>query len=71
MNRFAFVVPSLFILVATSAFAQNPSTNIDVKADVKGACQIVSAAEINFNNLNPTDTTDKSASGTSPSSERR
>ena len=47
MNRFAFVVPSLFILVATSAFAQNPSTNIDVKADVKGACQIVSAAESN------------------------
>lgn len=64
MSRFAFVAPSLFILVATSAFAQNPSTNIDVKADVKGACQIVSAAEINFNNLNPTDTTDKSASGT-------
>ncbi|MBP6279566.1 MAG: spore coat protein U domain-containing protein [Rhodocyclaceae bacterium] len=64
MTRFPFAFSALVILVASSANAQNPSTNIDVKADVKGACQIVSAAEINFNNLDPTDTTDKSASGT-------
>lgn len=63
MNRIRFVIPSIFLLAASSVLAQNPTTTIDVKVDVKGACQIVSAAEINFNNLDPADTTDKPASG--------
>jgi spore coat protein U-like protein len=44
--------------------AQTRSTTIDVKAQVKGSCQIVEAAEINFNLLDPAETTDKQANGT-------
>ncbi|MBK9522847.1 MAG: spore coat protein U domain-containing protein [Rhodocyclaceae bacterium] len=63
MNYLRLLLPSLLLVVASTSIADDRSTTIDIKATVKGACQISSAAEINFNNLTPTDTSDKTASG--------
>ncbi|MBP6279565.1 MAG: spore coat protein U domain-containing protein [Rhodocyclaceae bacterium] len=63
MDRLHLVLLLAFLAFATATRADDRTTTIDVKATVKGACQISSSAEINFNNLDPADTTDKSASG--------